>query len=253
MNQRYLIIEDEQFAADELLRMMHKLRPAYECVGRADCVGSALHLLDTTHPTFLLTDIRLSDGLCFDIFVQHPTDLPIIFTTAYDEYAIQAFRSNSVDYLLKPVEEEYLERALVKLEKHGLPAVSSSEVRQLINDYEQHIIKNRFLVQIGDEYRHVEVEDIAYFYSEEKYTYLYTHAGKQYILSYTLDALQNMLDKHTFYRVSRNCIASIQSIRKCARYFAGRLSITLSPEAPAKIIVSRNRATDVLRWMDDNM
>lgn len=251
MIQDYLIIEDESFATEELKRMISKLRPEWQLIGVADSVVAALHYLDEMQPTLIVADIRLSDGLCFDIFRQHPTDIPVIFTTAYDEYAIEAFRSNSVDYLLKPIEEKFLERAILKLERNKYITVSKEIVR-VANDYQKHIIKTRILIQIGDEYRHIDVEDIAYFYSEDKYTYLCTKTSKRYIIPYTLDSLQNMLDNHKFFRISRNCISSIAGISRCNKHFAGRLSIHLLPEVPFEIIVSRKRSADVLRWMDDN-
>jgi DNA-binding LytR/AlgR family response regulator len=251
MIQDYLIIEDESFATEELKRMISKLRPEWQLIGVADSVVAALHYLDEMQPTLIVADIRLSDGLCFDIFRQHPTDIPVIFTTAYDEYAIEAFRSNSVDYLLKPIEEKFLERAILKLERNKYITVSKEIVR-MADDYQKHIIKTRILIQIGDEYRHIDVEDIAYFYSEDKYTYLCTKTSKRYIIPYTLDSLQNMLDNHKFFRISRNCISSIAGISRCNKHFAGRLSIHLLPEVPFEIIVSRKRSADVLRWMDDN-
>jgi DNA-binding LytR/AlgR family response regulator len=251
MEESYLIIEDEPFAFEELKRMMFKLRPQWCLLGCADSVTSAIHYLDATKPTLLLSDIRLSDGLSFDIFQQYPTDIPVIFTTAYDEYAIQAFRNNGIDYLLKPVEEEFLEQTLSKFEHISRLSSKSVGVERMAMEYQSHFIKTRFLVQIGDEYRYVQVADIAYFYSEEKYTYLYTQSGQHYIVSYSLDTLQPMLDTRLFCRIARNCICSINGIAKCTRHFAGRLCVKLRPEAPEEIIVSRNRATDVLNWMDD--
>lgn len=248
----YLIIEDESFATDELKRMISVLRPSWRFVGVAESVVVALNYLKTAQISLIIADIRLSDGLCFDIFRQHPTDIPIIFTTAYDEYAIEAFRSNSIDYLLKPIEEKFLERAILKLERNIKYTAISKEIVRMADDYQKHTTKTRILIQIGDEYRHIDVGDIAYFYSEDKYTYLCTKLNKRYIIPYTLDSLENMLDNHQFFRISRNCISSISGIGRCNRHFAGRLSVHLIPEVPFEIIVSRKRSADVLKWMDDN-
>ncbi len=253
MKNDYLIIEDEVLAADELQRMMKKLRPDYHLIGVTGTIKETCEMLRNSSPDLLLSDIRLSDGLSFDIFFQMSTDTPIIFTTAFDEYAIQAFKNNSVDYLLKPIDEEFLERALAKFEKHQQILISSEQIKHVATEYQSHIIKTRFLVQIGDEFRHVETKDIAYFYSEEKYTYLYTTQNKKYIIPYTLDSLQNMIDNKQFFRISRNCICAIQGIARCSRYFSGRLCVQLKPESPANIIVSRSRAADVLNWMDDKI
>ncbi len=253
MKNDYIIIEDEHLAAEELQRMMRKLRPDYHLIGIGDSIRKTCQLLNNSSPNLILADIRLSDGLSFDIFFQIATDTPIIFTTAYDEYAIQAFRNNSVDYLLKPIDEEYLERALAKFEKYNQTTFAVEHLQHAASEYQSHIIKTRFLVQIGDEFRHVETKNIAYFYSEEKYTYLYTTQNKKYIIPYTLDSLQNMIDNKQFFRISRNCICAIQGIARCSRYFSGRLCVQLKPESPANIIVSRSRAADVLNWMDDKI
>lgn len=246
----YMILEDERFAYEEIKRMMESLRPDYALSAWEESVEGAISFLKEHKPDLLLIDIRLSDGLCFDLFARLPIQIPVIFTTAYDEYALQAFRINSIDYLLKPIEEKDLERALKKFEANSLPDLASGKFKDLETSYLSHVKKNRFLVSVGDTFQYVETSDIAFFYSEDKYVYLHTTAGKRYIINYTLEQLEAMLDRRDFFRVSRNCIAHIQAIRKASKYFGGRLRMSFSPECPHEVIVSRSRVADCLRWMD---
>ena len=254
-------MEDEPYAYEEILRMMGILRPNYVLQGWAVSVQEALAKLKSVVPDLMIVDIRLSDGLCFDVFEHIDLKIPVIFTTAYDEYALQAFRVNSIDYLLKPVEEDDLERALQKLETCSLPS-RSSEVsgmqanlqtggyRQLAASYLKHIKKNRFLVSVGDSFSTIETADIAFFYSEEKYVFLHLFAGKRYIINYSLDQLEPMLDERDFHRVSRSCIAHIKAVRRASRYFGSRLLLDFKIDCPQKVIVSRSRVAEVLEWMD---
>lgn len=245
----YIIIEDERFAHDELLRMMRKLRPHYTAVGWAQSVEQAVMLVAQGGYDFIITDIRLSDGLCFDVFERQHTDAPVIFTTAYDEYAIKAFSLNSIDYLLKPVEEGDLADALDKLEKNMLVRTNSTRYADMAQSYMSHTRKNRFLIRMGDTYRYVLTADIACFYSEDKATFLCTMEGKRHIIDYSLDQIEPMLSAEQFFRLSRACIANIRSIGRVSKYFGGRLSVELTPLMQERVIVSRSRANDFLTWM----
>lgn len=246
----YWIIEDEPFAYEEIKRMMAILHPDYVLQAWTRTVEDAITALSAGRPDLLIVDIRLSDGVCFDIFERMPVNIPVIFTTAYDEYALQAFQVNSIAYLLKPIDEKDLERALTKFETNRIPSPASEEYRVLETSYLSHIRKNRFLVTIGDTFRYVETPDIAFFYSEDKYTYLHTFSDKRYIINYSLEQIGTMLDTSCFFRTSRNCIANIRSIKKVSKFFGSRLTVQFSPQCPQKIIVSRNRVNDFLRWMD---
>ncbi len=248
---RYLIVEDERLAYEEICRMMRKLRPTYDLAGWASSIDQAVCHIQKGHIDLLIIDIRLSDGLSFEIFEQLPVEIPVIFTTAYDEYALDAFRVNSIDYLLKPIGERELDTALGKFERRCCLRSSTIEYIKFEADYLSGCKKNRFLVQTGDTFRPVETTDVAYFYSEDKYTYLHLFSGKRYIIGYTLERLEQMLDRSRFFRVSRNCIANIRSIQKISKYFAGRLLLQFQPECPHEIIVTRSRAEEFLRWLDD--
>lgn len=248
---RYILIEDERFAYEEIKRMMKKLRADYQMVGWAVSIEEAVGLLKRENINLMIVDLRLSDGLSFEIFEQYPVDIPIIFTTAYDEYALKAFKLNSMDYLLKPIDEKELDAALCKFERNICPTPKASEYKQLEETYLSNNKKHRFLIQLGDTFQHVKTDEVAFFYSEEKYIYLHLFSNKRYIINYSLEQLEKMLDKDVFFRVSRNCIANIRSITRISKYFASRLKLHFQPECPHEVLVSRNRVNDFLKWVDD--
>lgn len=247
---RYLLIEDERFAYEEIRRMIQKLRPDYQLAGWTESVEQSVILLEQGNIDLMIADIRLSDGLSFEIFEQYPVDIPIIFTTAYDEYALKAFKLNSMDYLLKPIDEKELNAALCKFERRNFLTPKISKYKKLETVYLSGNKKNRFLIQTGNSFQYVETNEVAFFYSEEKYIYLHLFSNRRYIINYSLEQLDNMLDKDMFFRVSRNCIANIRSIKKISKYFASRLKLLFQPECPLEIVVSRNRVNDFLDWMD---
>lgn len=248
---RYMIAEDEPLAAEELSRMMKALRPDWQLAGRAQSVEQTVHLLHEEALDLLVLDIQLSDGLSFEIFEEVKTDVPVIFTTAYDEYALKAFKVNSVDYLLKPIDSSELLAAIEKFERRLALSPAQEAFRRLQESFMGRRSKSRFLVRVGDAYFRVETADIAYFYSEEKYTRLVTHKGRDYIVDLTLDKLEGTLDPRQFFRASRNCVASVKSVVKCSRWFSGRLKLELLPKCPVEVYVSRERAKDFLLWLDD--
>ncbi|MEJ5102691.1 LytR/AlgR family response regulator transcription factor [Chryseobacterium sp. MYb328] len=247
---KYLIVEDEHFAYLELQRMMVRLCPDYTLTARTESVVDTVHFLKDNQVDFILMDIRLADGICFEIFEQLEVSVPIIFTTAYDEYAIRAFKLNSIDYLLKPVEEADLLAALKKLQRRNIEKEQTFDYKKieaaLLGQYK----KSRFLIQIGDSYSHIESNDIAFFYSEEKVVFLHTFSDRKLVIDYTLNQLETQLDKKTFFRVSRNCVANITSIKKISKYFNSRLKLVFQPDCPHEVLVSRERVPDFLKWVD---
>lgn len=247
---KYLIVEDEQFAYKELKRIMERLRPDYILMGRTESVADTIQFLKNNPVELILLDIRLADGNCFEIFEKTEVSIPIIFTTAYDEHAIQAFKYNSIDYLLKPVEEDDLLVALIKLERQYVEkeaVFDYKKLEQLVLDNHK---KSRFLIQIGDTYDYIDVNDIAFFYSEEKIVFLHTFSDRKYSIDFTLTQIESQLDRKMFFRVSRNCIANITSIKKINKYFNSRLKLTFQPNCPQEILVSRERVSDFLKWID---
>lgn len=249
---KYLIVEDERFACEELKRMMTNLRAAYILEKQTKTVVDTIRFLKESAVDLILMDIRLADGSCFEIFNHVEVTTPVIFTTAYDEHAIKAFKLNSVDYLLKPFNEQELEAALSKFERiyHSRPDKS------IAKNFDQLLAsktKNRFLISKGDNYHYIETKDIAHLYSEDGVVFLHTFGDKRYIVNYTLDQLEQQLDNRVFFRVSRNCIGSVKAIQNVAKYFNSRLKLTFSPECPHEVLVSRVRVPDFLKWMDGNM
>jgi len=246
---KYLIVEDERFAYEEVKRMITKLRPDYELEKQTKTVIDTIAFLKTSAVDLILMDIRLADGNCFEVFNHLEVTTPVIFTTAYDEHAIKAFKLNSIDYLLKPFNEAELEAALIKFEKifQHVPYTTSPK------NYEQLLsvrTKNRFLISKGENYHYIETKDIAHFYSEDGVVFLHTSSDKRYIINYTLEQLEQLLDNRLFFRVSRNCIGNVRAIKNVAKYFNSRLKLSFSPVCPHEVLVSRVRVPDFLKWMD---
>lgn len=246
---KYLIVEDERFAYEELKRMMTKLRPHYLLEKQSKTVIDTIGFLKENTVDLILMDIRLADGNCFEIFNHVKVNIPVIFTTAYDEHAIKAFKLNSIDYLLKPFDEHELEVALNKFES----IFHSNTYKNNPKDFE-HILsqktKNRFLISKGENYHYIETTDIAHFYSENGVVFLHTFNHRRYIINYTLDQLELQLDRRLFFRVSRNCIGSVKAIENVAKYFNSRLKLTFLPQCPHEVLVSRVRVPEFLKWMD---
>lgn len=246
---KYLIVEDERFAYEEVKRMISKLRPDYELEKQTKTVIDTIAFLKTSAVDLILMDIRLADGNCFEVFNHLEVTTPVIFTTAYDEHAIKAFKLNSIDYLLKPFNEAELEAALIKFEKifqHVSYTASPKNYEQLLSVR----TKNRFLISKGENYHYIETKDIAHFYSEDGVVFLHTSSDKRYIINYTLEQLEQLLDNRLFFRVSRNCIGNVRAIKNVAKYFNSRLKLSFSPVCPHEVLVSRVRVPDFLKWMD---
>lgn len=246
---RYLIVEDERFASEELKRMMMKLRPDYQLDMQTKTVIDTIGFLKESAVDLILMDIRLADGNCFEIFNHVEVTTPVIFTTAYDEHAVKAFKLNSIDYLLKPFDESELETALNKFEN----IFYNRSYKSNSKNFEQLLslkTKNRFLISKGENYHYIETKDIAHFYSEEGVVFLHTFNDRRYIINYTLDQLDQQLDNRLFFRVSRNCIGNVKAIENVAKYFNSRLKLSFSPECPHEVLVSRVRVPDFLKWMD---
>jgi Response regulator of the LytR/AlgR family len=246
---KYLIVEDERFAYEELKRMMMELRPDYSLEKRTKTVIDTIGFLKTSTVDLILLDIRLADGNCFEIFNHIEVNTPVIFTTAYDEHAIKAFKLNSIDYLLKPFDEKELEAALVKFENifhNNFHKTDPKNFEQILSLK----TKNRFLISKGENYHYIETADIAHFYSEDGVVFLHTFQNKRYIINYTLDQLEQQLDSRMFFRVSRNCIGNVKAIENVAKYFNSRLKLSFLPVCPHEVLVSRVRVPDFLKWMD---
>ncbi|MBK7873160.1 MAG: response regulator transcription factor [Saprospiraceae bacterium] len=248
-----LIIEDEQPAAKRLVNLITGFRSQANILGMIDSVENAVKWLRSNpSPDLLFLDIQLADGLSFDIFNQVTVQSPAIFTTAYDQYTLKAFKLNSVDYLLKPIDPEELEQALTKFEQFFRQKVNYdlSAIQQMIQAMAQPQYKERFLVRVGQQMIYILVEEIRYFYSEDGLAYAKTVDNKKHLVDYTLEQLEEALDPKDFFRINRKVITHINAIQKIAPYFNSRLKLEMNPKADFDLIVSRERVNDFKNWLD---
>jgi DNA-binding LytR/AlgR family response regulator len=251
-----LIIEDEPFAQNELKRLLDRVDKAIQVLECIDSVEDSVEwLAGNPAPDLIFMDIQLADGLSFEIFKKTEVKSPVIFTTAYDEYAIQAFKVNSIDYLLKPVKQTELENAIKKYkilhEKSGeqQASVSFQQIEQLLIAGLPKF-KSRFIAKIGDQLKHIEVNEIAYLKAEDNEVVLVTKSNNRYIIDYTLDQLGGMMDPDQFFRANRSYFVTIGSIAKISKYFNSRLHLELIPKTDDAVLISRVRVPDFLKWMD---
>lgn len=251
-----LIIEDEPFAQQELIRLLHETDPSLHVLECIDSVEESVEYLSQAREIDLIfMDIQLSDGLSFEIFNLTEVKPPVIFTTAYDEYAIKAFKVNSIDYLLKPVDEDDLARALEKFRKLQHTSAknesyfSTKQLKEVLGLYRPSY-KNRLVVRLGDKIQHVDANDIAYFFSEDKVSFLMTTKGKKYIINYSLEQIESFMNPDDFYRLNRQFIANISAISTIDKYFNSRLKIGLNPEVEDDVLISRTKVTDFLNWLE---
>ena len=265
---RYLIIEDEPLAQEELVRMLKALDPNFMLLASIDSVKQSIEWFNNNEqPDIVFMDIHLSDNICFEIFNKVEITAPVIFTTAYDQYAIEAFKTNGIAYLLKPIEEEELISALKKFRTLTNTNIELSNIHTQIQQLStlnslvqtQYIAslpsnlnsyKERVLAKVGDNYQHVAMQDVAYFYSEDHYTFVATKDKQRYIINYTLDTLVEQINPQQFFRISRQFIVNINAINNISKHFNGRLKITVTPSFSEDIYVSRNRVQTFLAWLD---
>lgn len=249
-----LIIEDEQLGAEKLSRLLASIDSSINIVGNTRSIKSSIEwLLQNKHPDIILMDIELTDGQSFEVFNHVILQSMVIFTTSYDEYALQAFKVNSVDYLLKPIKKEELQNALDKYQQWKQKfSTSTINVEQLIHELKQHqpkSFRSRFLVKIGQKLLSVETRDIAYFYAEDRLSYFMTWNKQKYIVDYTIEELKQMLDPQEFYQANRGFIVHIKSIAKIHNYFNGKLKLELQPATEKEVLISREKAMEFKEWM----
>lgn len=253
---KLLIIEDEELAVKKLQKTLSGIDASAEVMGVTHSVQSSIEWLQNNPlPDLILMDIELADGQSFEIFDKIEVKCPVIFTTSYDEYAIKAFKVNSVDYLLKPVQKDELEAALEKyrsLKQQFQPAVSFN-VDQLVKELQQQMqpreSRKRFLVKHSNKFVSVETNDISYFFSENGLNFFMTKDNKKYLLDYLMDEIETMLDQNEFFRVSRSLIVTFSAIEKMEDYFGNRMTLKLKPAFDKEAIVSREKVSDFKRWM----
>ena len=249
---RVIIIEDEDLAVWNLISKLQRLDPAIEIVATLDTVRAAVDWFQNNPaPELAFFDIQLADGLSFEIFEQVKVPCPIIFTTAYDAYALRAFQVNSVDYILKPVDQDDLARAFSKLRQLRAPAALDAEtIQQMLQALQPKSFKTRFMVKIGDHLTAIAADDIDFFFGENKIVWLRHQNGRKYPVDYTLEQLEELLDPQYFFRLNRQYITSIGAIKDVVSFSNSRLKVGLKePLSEGPILVSREKVEALKIWM----
>jgi two-component system LytT family response regulator len=253
---KVLIVEDEQIAAKRLEKLLESSSHKIDVLAKLDTIKRTIEWLeDQENPDLIFMDIQLADGLCFDIFDMVQVKCPVVFTTSYDQYAIRAFKVNSIDYLLKPLDPGELYNAINKFDflKREYSEKSSPEslaLKEAIQMLKQNSYKERFVVKVGEHIKTVLLSDINYFSSQEKATFAHTSEGRKFILDYTLDQLTEIVDPKLFFRINRKYIISIDGFEDIISYSNNRLKIHLKHDKTMDAIVSRERVQDFKRWLD---
>ncbi|MFZ4548317.1 MAG: LytR/AlgR family response regulator transcription factor [Bacteroidales bacterium] len=254
---KILIVEDEELAAKRLAQLVLEIEPGAEIQGPLDTVSATVkHLQQKPVYDLILLDIQLADGKSFSIFDQCEVITPVIFTTAYDEYALQAFELNSIDYLLKPVNREKLKSSLAKfhkLKEYYREGNANNQLYQLLRNLQipgKETFKDRFLINKGDAMTPVKVSEIACFYAEDKEVFLLTHDNKRYIIPHSIEELSSKLDPKLFFRVNRQYIISGDAIHKVHNYFNFKLKVEIAADPKLEIIVSRVKTSAFKAWMN---
>lgn len=252
---KVVIIEDEAPAARRLQKLLEEQVQTIEVLAKLDSVAAAVEWFKAgNNPDLILMDIQLSDGLSFDIFDAITPQSPIIFTTAYDDYAIKAFKVNSIDYLLKPIDKDELSIALNKFKNlNSTPNKNNIDFLEVLKEFKEGTAqyKSRFLVKLGQKFIPVPISDIAYFYAENKSVYLISHEGNKYIIDYSLDQLEADLDPHRFIRANRQYMLTEGAIESIHSSFGSKLKVYIKPNTgEVAITISKEKATSFKQWLN---
>ncbi|KAA1247874.1 LytTR family DNA-binding domain-containing protein [Aquimarina sp. RZ0] len=248
-----VVVEDENIASRRLASLIRELAPEIQIVGQITSVENGKQWFDKNPlPDLIFLDIQLNDGYGFDILDMLENHPPVIFTTAYNEYAIRGFKYNGLDYLLKPIDKNDLRNALNKYRK---TKVNTNEVfdeqkfKKIKNLFHKEY-KKRFMIKVGNQFNTFSVEDIAYFKSHEGLIFLHTHSGQQFPIEYSIDQLVEILDPVQFFRINRKFMVSVNAVLEIHSYFNSRLLLKLNPKEDEQVIVSRERTSNFKKWLD---
>ena len=246
-----LIVEDEKVAAERLSGLIKKCDPAIDITEVLQTVKNAVQWLNTHQaPDLIFMDIQLADGLSFEIFEQTIVKTPVIFTTAYDEYALKAFKVNSIDYLLKPIDQQELKNAIDKFKENNLPKEIPAQVFDNILHSLTKNYKNKFVIKVGEHIKVFTTEDVQCFYSIVKNTFLQNNSGRDYAISYSLDQLEDLLDPSMFFRINRKFIVSSSAISDIISFSNSRLQVKLNSNKSDDLIVSREKVQEFKKWLE---
>ncbi|MEA3476924.1 MAG: LytTR family DNA-binding domain-containing protein [Bacteroidota bacterium] len=249
---KVLIIEDEKIAANNLETMLHQIDVNIDVQSKIDSIEESVKWLSNNTAELIFLDIHLADGLCFKIFEQIEIKTPIIFTTAYDQYAIRAFKVNSIDYLLKPIDIQQLEQSLEKFrELNQVQNVKTIDFDALIKFYNNRIkYQERFIVRYAQKIKSIKTDDIAYFYIDTESVFLCTKSHNNYPIEYSLDKLENIINPKDFFRINRQFIVNISSIENMYSLSKSRIEIEVKPKHDNEIVVSHKRMSDFRKWLN---
>lgn len=257
---KILIVEDEELAVKKLQKTLSEVDPDATVVGVAESIETTVDWLQNNPtPDLILMDIELADGQSFEIFSRVEVKSPVVFTTSYDEYALKAFKVNSVDYLLKPIQKDELESALNKYRQiKGLYTTATStpgdfNIDTLVKELQQKLqlkeFRKRFLVKHAQKLVSIEVDEIAYFFSDGRLNFFKTYDNRKFVVDYTMDELEVMLDPEKYFRISRSFYISVESVDQIHDYFGNRLLLHLKPSVDKEALVSREKVSDFKKWM----
>lgn len=247
-----LIVEDEKVAAVRLSGLIKKYDSTIDILGIVQSVKNAVQWINTHQaPDLIFMDIQLADGLSFEIFEQTIVKTPVVFTTAYDEYALKAFKVNSIDFLLKPIDQDELDNAINKFKENITPKEIPTQVFDSILLSLTKKYKIKFVVKVGEHIKVFTIKDVQCFYSMEKYTFLQNNSGRDYAINYTLDQLEDLLDPAQFFRINRKFIVTLTAISDIISYSNSRLLVKLNSNESDDLIVSREKVQDFKIWLEN--
>jgi DNA-binding LytR/AlgR family response regulator len=249
---KVLVVENEKPAADKIIRLLKKTDKTVIVTGIAETVEEAVNKLQARPaPDLILMDIQLDDGLCFEIFEIIDIDIPVIFTTAYDEFTLNAFKVNSIDYLLKPIDEASLQTALNKFRRlYTQKDPFRIDLKLLLREFRDQY-KSRFLIKIGEKYKSILTRDICFVHICERSVFINDDQGKDYGIDYSLEQLQGMLDPQKFFRINRECIVNIDSVTTMNSYSSSRLQVNIRNRDQSELfVISRDKVSEFKKWID---
>lgn len=248
---KIVLIEDEKPAVARLRKLLNSYFPTADYVDNLDSIESALaYFTSNPEPDLIFCDIQLADGTSFEIFKQVKLSTPIVFTTAYDQYAIKAFEVNAIDYLLKPIDSKELEKSVQKFHSRSLRPHIDSELLKAILRSNSKAYKSRFLVKFGDKIQSIPTDEVAFFYSEQRVAFLQTIAGKQYVVDGNLEKTEEQVDPDLFFRLNRKYLVADTAIDEIYSYSNSRLKVKLKNCTDSDILVSREKVSDFKQWLD---
>jgi DNA-binding LytR/AlgR family response regulator len=250
---KVLVVEDEPLAAEKIIDYINELVPDAAAEGPITNIEEGILWFENhDEPDVIISDIMLADGLCFDIYNSIHIKCPVIFTTAYDEYAIRAFEVNSVDYLLKPISKDKLKASLNKITTLAGKTQEDIDFNKLADLLRQtsKTYKSRFLVKIGQKIKAIPTNKIAYFFTQDKLSFIVSHQGEKFPVDNSLEEIDAMVDPNYFFRINRKYVVHIEAVKEIHPYFKGRLKLKLKPEVDEDIVISSEKTPSFKSWLD---